>query len=158
MTNKQSREIKFRLWLGGRFFYWGFLGGSFVGLPMSTEEDITMEEKEKRSQQFTGLLDRTGKEIYEGDIVRCKCKGRGGEPVGEMRWYEDYGCWGIHQPGDWDCDKGKPLGSSGSSTPYRNYSFKSFTSFEIIGNRHENPELLTPNHLHAGIVGVGCII
>ncbi len=63
------REIKFRLFIGGKFEYWGFLGNSFVGLPDTNIDPMTIEEKEERSQQYTGRKDKNCKEIYEGDVV-----------------------------------------------------------------------------------------
>jgi uncharacterized phage protein (TIGR01671 family) len=80
--------------------------------------------------QFTGLRDKNGKEIYEGDVVRFIDVGvigsqhykNEGEPKGVVRW-SDFGAFYLD-----DGDEG----------PFMH----SMTEFEVIGNVYENPELL----------------
>jgi len=105
------REIKFRQWSSDRFHYWGRNPDSFTG-PLSNRLDIP-------SEQFTGLYDENGKEIYEGDIISG---GILAEPC-EVMFQESCGrfiAFGVH---------------------YKVLAHK-FDQFEVIGNIHENPELL----------------
>jgi len=66
--------------------------------------------------QFTGLLDKNGKEIYEGDIVRGQHK-----IIGDWTAKVDFLATGI-----W----------------FGGAKFSEVENYEIIGNIYENPELL----------------
>jgi len=79
--------------------------------------------------QFTGLTDKNGVKIFEGDIVEAWSEGY--KHIGEIRWrlegqpaiiiypaFANQGFWKIH--GDKGMDNG----------------------VEVIGNIHDNPELI----------------
>jgi hypothetical protein len=73
-------------------------------------------------QQFTGLKDKNGKEIYEGDLLIGADK-----IVEEVGWSNDLGKWMIK-------NQINPDDSLGYFAE----------DMEVIGNIWENPELLTP--------------
>ena len=94
---------------------------------------IELEQKHFHLMQFTGLLDKHGKEIYEGDI--CQIWNVKGDKIVEN--YTGYaemveGCWHLVRNGERTtifsfaiyCKRGSKQG------------------IEIIGNIYENPELI----------------
>lgn len=121
------RELKFRAWdqLTGKMYYnvqdmydgwseeeWSSDEIYLTGIPTTSFGAIISSKIPV--MQYTGLKDKKGFEIYEGDIVRTETG------VGEV--WDRLGCWFV--------SLGKELG-------YYN------DQIEIIGNIYENPELLS---------------
>lgn len=73
------------------------------------------------TMQFTGLTDKNGKEIYEGDV--CKWVGEGNvvfdDNIFGVQWDERRGGWFPLLPID-------------------------YQNTEVIGNIYENPDLIAP--------------
>jgi len=111
------REIKFRAW-DKEFNHWNKCAP--VILPLHTDSSFTLKPatEDLILMQFTGLKDKNGKEIYEGDIVKRR-------EVYIVVF--DFCAWMLQRIGE----------------PARFYLNRHpTTEWEVIGNIYENPELL----------------
>lgn len=83
--------------------------------------------------QYTGLIDKNGKKIFEGDIVKVNDDYDSyGLMAGEVRevWF-NFGGYRL-----------KPKYESSILRGDRGYWVECGNDFEVIGNIHDNPELL----------------
>lgn len=129
------REIKFRGrnarhgWLTGHYFVnrgVHFIVEDGIANPLNTWEDYAVDPG--TVGQYTGLKDRNGKEIYEGDILVQEIQDNIGlfKDYFEARW-EDAGFLAM-------CLNNESKGLTDA--------LESCTDYLICGNRWDNPELL----------------
>lgn len=137
------KEIKFRqaIFKDGRFHhwhYWGFCGyrREFVAPIISNLSESGYEIKP--SEQFTGPEDDNSRKIYEGDIIRqVHIIDLGHKKVDETHlWIVKFGVTIL--------GTGFYLKFTGSDAikELNPKEFKDYKIVEVIGNIHENPELI----------------
>ena len=134
------KEIKFRAWQGGRFHYWGFIKSSygddyeFHAIADTNAEPLSMTEKMARSQQYTGLKDKNGVEIYEEDIVT--------HPLCVKEPHEgNESCETFIGRISFEVDQGQYFAVNNTRNGYVIVMSEAY-KFEVIGNIYENKELL----------------
>lgn len=131
-----NREIKFRIWADNKFY-----NKCLVGNTNNTNDEkwtcpMVWLEKQKEWVhcdngiicQYTGLHDKNGKEIYEGDIVYCQTKYGKAKALIEFIDGKFVAYW-----------------NSAITHPQNGHHIACYDinkKFEVIGNVFENPELL----------------
>lgn len=145
------REIKFRAWdkknkkiyIQGENVYMDMQIINYILCPKDTEDYFGFNYKDYELMQYTGLNDKNGKEIFEGDIVVQEgyLWFDDGQPNyrGTVEWI--YSQWQVVA----HCVNPEKSGiSDGINEGLNDEGFDEGESseWEVIGNVYENPELL----------------
>jgi uncharacterized phage protein (TIGR01671 family) len=115
------REIKFRVWsIEDKRFLTGYKEVTRSFFPSGGGYEL--QQKNEVWQQYTGMIDEDGKEIYEGDIIFCKVYYGIENRVGIVDYFASSFIV------DWRNQIDDPLDE--------------IPDIKVIGNIFENPELL----------------
>ena len=115
-----SREIKFRAWTGKRMIL-PAIAFDNSAQPFLVAPEIAMPEIHLEWMQSTGLKDKNGVDIYEGDIIELP-----NTDVCVIEW-RDTGFIAIAPKTKWEQTMGR-------------YNY--WSAEKILGNIYQNPELL----------------
>jgi uncharacterized phage protein (TIGR01671 family) len=132
------RDLKFRAWDSQNMFISPSLsdGSQYLGSWFEAHSILHSEfGKQNEIMQYTGLKDRNGNEIYEGDIIK-RTQHIDGHFVDRI--FETYEVSYNNEIAGFEY---KPI----ENKHYKQYTVRPFggEELEIIGNIHQNKELLT---------------
>jgi len=111
-------RIKFRAWDGEKMH-------ATISIPEWEELNAVFERYPHVLMQFTGLLDKNGKEIFEGDVLSAAVATGAGSAYydkGEVAFHPDAAQF-VLRKGEYATNIGRDV--------------------EVIGNIYENPDLLS---------------
>ena len=134
-----KRKIKFRAWIPNT----GWLADGFSiamdGTEWYDDNGHSWQLSQLELMQFTGLKDKNGKEIYEGDILNKKTTfqnnmaDRRFQPSTEIEVSFQNGCF---------VDKNTTVTLYEKMATISSFRITTWTHYEVIGNIYENKNLL----------------
>lgn len=119
-------------WVDGGYFYDSAVGESYI-ITETLEHSIPhnlccyVDVHPETVGQFTGLTDKNGKEIYEGDIIQAN------NGIGVIMWFQT--SWGV-------ASYAHGYDGLKSYTAVDSFYSKETKEWSVIGNIHDNPSLL----------------
>lgn len=144
-NNMENRVIKFRMWNNGKMYpVTNPNTMDCLKQQVAWDNNVATVKFDHISDgaifmQFTGLLDKNGKEIYEGDIFGAE------DECLVILWSDGWAKFQVHiygfdtyhnEGGGEEVNTKRTVLSTDDIEPFE------LEQYEIIGNIYENPELL----------------
>ena len=131
------RELKFRVWEEREKEYdtWPYILDDSGNLFRNAYGAlIECDKKDYIIEQYTGLKDKNGQKIYEGDIVSEEFEYGGDKTktIWQVRWCDDECAFELHYASGFKVDDCSLVADDEED-------------YEVIGNIHKQPELLEAN-------------
>ncbi len=119
-----------------------FIAPDGIANPLATVDDFQVDPA--TVGQFTGLLDRNGREIYEGDVFGIP-NGPNNKFYRVVKWVRD-GFYLIDKDG-YGGKLGPEITLNSQYVGVAEFLRQHNYSYEVIGSIHDTPELLSPKQL-----------
>ena len=119
----RGRTIEGKEWVNG--YYAVYSSYPFIGAPNSYGTMLWFEVHPETVGQFTGQVDMVGRKIFEGDVLKTE------DRIVVVVWHDAAGCWDSNFIKYIE----KPSTTGILCSQWRRRA-------TIIGNIHDNPELL----------------
>ncbi len=127
------RDIKFRVWIKHLKKMSNLIELYCDGGALAGDHEYPLDKNDIEVMQFSGLKDKEGVEIYEGDIIKSFHFTDHDDVMHflefKIKWSEKFGGWVV-------------VRGDGSEMQLWVYSKSLDGYFYVIGNIYENPELL----------------
>ena len=141
------REILFRgKWIDNGIWLYGSLRQYKDGTSGICDRELehTYRVDPNTVGEYTGLTDKDGKRIFEGDILELTCTEY---PQDKLLFSVHFGPYEISEEDEYDCVVGWYTKGVGKNESWGKYSLfadaeRANLYYEVVGNIHDNPELM----------------
>ncbi|NDO19950.1 hypothetical protein FMM68_09810 [Lachnospiraceae bacterium MD329] len=139
---RKSSRKKYQIWVYGSLF----LEKGYCSIQFYTEGMMSIDDADVIPEtvgQYTGLTDKNGKKIFEGDIAKYNTLAANERTVyGIIKYRSTYEQYRSHNPCGYIIDWQKNNSTGRTLREDLPFWCDSMSNMEVIGNIHDNPELM----------------